>query len=199
MPAVDLTGKRFGHLTVIGRHGSTKSKRAKWMCRCDCGKTVSRQSQYLRNKDRKTPRHCGCRHGNMKHGMTNSRIYRIWIGMRRRCLDSSDKDWKNYGQRGITVCPQWGDFQTFYRDMGEPPTRRHTLDRVDNSGPYSPKNCRWATPLEQSSNKRTNIHIITPKGEMTIAQAAVAFGIKRSTLYARLRRYGWEVEKALNL
>jgi hypothetical protein len=201
MPAVDLTGRVFGYLTVLHRApiATAKTKTARWVCQCACGNVVERQSQYLRNTTRKYPRSCGCHHGNEMHKMSYSRPFRIWMGLRSRCTKPTDKDWKNYGARGITVCPQWlHSFETFWRDMQPGYADSLTLDRLDVNGPYSPDNCRWATTYQQANNTRYNRHIDTPKGRMTIAQAARAFGLKPVTLYARLTRYKWPLERALS-
>lgn len=199
-PAKDLTGQRFGYLTVIERNGTSTGKvqKARWLCKCDCGNTVTRESQYLRSKHRTTPRSCGCHHGNETHKMSYTPLFSVWTGMKRRCLQPKDKDWHNYGARGITVCERWRDsFENFYADLHEGYQKGLTLDRIDVNGPYSPENCRWATPEQQGNNTRTNVFIDTPKGRMTVSQAARAFGVKVVTLQARLWRYGWSVERAL--
>lgn len=199
MRSVDLTGQKFGYLTAIRRAGTSKCGRAMWVCRCDCGTEVERLSQYLRAAAREHPRSCGCRHGNTQHGMTNSRPFRIWGNMKDRCLNPNAKDYKNYGGRGITVCAEWAaSFEAFWRDMQGGYADNLSLDRKDNSGPYSPENCHWATQLEQHNNKRSNTWIDAPEGRVTISQAARARGMQPQTLCARLYRYGWPLAKALN-
>lgn len=201
MPAVDLTGQRFGYLTVVERNGSTsgRTRCARWLCQCDCGQQVTRTSQYLRSKHRTHPRSCGCHHGNETHKMSDGRPYRVWTHMRRRCTDPSYPDWGNYGARGITVCPQWLEsFEVFWADMQDGYSPHLTLGRIDNEGGYAPENCRWETARQQGNNKRSNVIIDTPKGPMTLAQAARAYNIKPITLQARIRRYGWSVERALH-
>lgn len=202
MPAVNLAGQVFGYLTVLHRAPATqsKTKTARWICRCACGAIVERQSQYLRNTSRIYPRSCGCHHGNEKHRMSDTRPFRIWMGMRSRCTKPDDKDWRNYGARGITVCARWLEsFSNFWDDMQAGYASNLTLDRIDVNGPYSPENCRWATSYDQANNTRYNKHIDTPKGRMTIAQAARTFGIKPVTLYARLARYKWDLDRALTM
>ena len=197
MPAKDLTGHQFGYLTVIRRAGSTTgaSRCATWECRCLCGNMVVRASQYLRAVHRMYPRSCGCHHGNETHKMTGTALHHIWLGMRRRCRDLSNAD---YGGRGILVHPRWEQsFEAFYADMGAGYARGLTLGRVDNSGPYAPNNCRWETPVEQANNRRSSRFITTPKGRMTIAQAARAFGIAKGTLYARIVCRGWPIKQAV--
>jgi hypothetical protein len=131
--------------------------------------------------------------------MTNTALFNIWAKMKQRCMNPNSKDYPRYGGRGITLCERWLKFERFFTDMGTGYKSSLTLDRIDNNGPYSPENCRWATSSEQSNNRRSNKRIQTPLGEMTVAQAALAYGVKKSTLEARLGRYGWSVEKALNL
>ena len=198
--ALDLTGQTFGFLTALSRQGTSagKNKKARWLCRCCCGNTVVRESQYLRTKHRAAPRHCGCQHGNKTHGMTSARPYQIWSKMRGRCLNPSDKDWPRYGARGITVCPTWAQsFDAFWADMRSTYQRTLSLERMDNNGPYSPENCRWATASEQSSNTRSTVWLDTPRGRMTLEAAALAYGLRSVTLAARLNRYKWPLEKAL--
>ena len=197
----DLTGQTFGYLTVISRAGTTKHGCATWHCRCQCGKLVPRQSQYLRNRQRKHPRSCGCHYGDSQrtHGMTNTIPFYKWSGMRNRCHNPRCKDYKNWGARGITVCARWREsFEAFWADMGPSYKPGLSLGRINNSKGYSPKNCRWETAKEQGNNTRCNIFIVTPKGRMTIAQAAETYGIPVGTLHARIRRYGWTVKSALN-
>ncbi len=200
MTVVDLIGQRFGFLTVLRRapQSLARVKTARWVCVCDCGTVVERQSQYLRKKSRVYARSCGCRHGNETHKMTDTRPHRTWVAMRHRCSDPKNKDYKNYGARGITVCARWQEsFENFWADMAAGYSADLTLDRVDVNGPYTPENCRWATAKQQSNNRRSNVMLDTPKGRMTTAQAAQVYGLKPVTLYARLNRYKWPLMRAL--
>ena len=171
---------------------------ALWECQCQCGVVVIRRSQYLRASHRIHPRSCGCHHGNDTHKMTFTRPYNIWSGMKRRCINVKDKDFRNYGARGITVCDQWvNSFEQFWLDMQSSYQDGLTIDRIDTNKGYSPQNCRWATAREQGNNTRNSHYIDTPLGVMTIANAARAYGLKKATLHARITRYKWGVEKAL--
>lgn len=204
MPAKDLTGQRFGYLTALARHGTStgRTKKATWLCRCDCGVEVVRESQSLRSIHRPNAKHCGCRgnEANRTHGMTGTRPYRIWSGMRRRCTDSNDKDFKNYGARGVTVCKRWAkSFENFWADMGGGYADHLTLDRKNVNKGYSKANCQWATVREQGNNTRFNRWLETPKGCMTVAQAARTYGLEKGTLSARLTRYGWPLHEALTV
>ena len=131
--------------------------------------------------------------------MSETRPYRIWQGMRERCTNPADKDYPNYGGRGIGVCAPWLEsFQNFWNDMRHGYEDNLTLGRVRNSGPYSPENCRWETGRQQSNNKRNNVIVETPMGQMTLTQAARAYGLAVGTLHARIYRYKWDVQTALS-
>ena len=140
-PAKDMTGLRFGHLLVLTREGSKvtvgTSARALWRVRCDCGKDFLIQGQSLRSNHRTKPKSCGCHHGETvaTHNMTNTRQWVIWRNMRSRCNSPSDKDWSNYGARGITVCSEWNNsFEKFWEDMGSSYQDHLTLERKDVNG-----------------------------------------------------------------
>lgn len=202
MPAKDLSGKVFGYLTVVCRAPTpenARNKTARWRVRCVCGKEIDAIGVNLRNDREK--KSCGCRRSEQlvsargSHGMTKHPAWVSWRNMRLRCTNPEDKDWHNYGGRGITVCEAWlNSFDAFWLDMGPTWAPGLTLDREKNALGYSPDNCRWATPEEQGNNTRVNVRIQTPKGEMTVAQAAKAFGVKPVTLRQRIRK-GWPPEQ----
>jgi len=132
----------------------------------------------------------------MKHGMHGTKTYQVWKSMRERCLCKTSRAYNRYGGRGITICERWESFENFYADMGDRPEGK-TIDRIDNDGPYSPENCRWATDIEQANNKRNN-RLLTYKGKtQTVPQWARELGIKTGTIAVRLSR-GLPIEKVLN-
>lgn len=198
--AHNLIGERFGRLVVIGRSPNRAGEtNAIWLCRCDCGNESEVRSGSLKNGGTQS---CGCLcrdrviAAKTTHRMTKSREYRCWRGIKQRCNNPNDRGYKNYGGRGIRVCGRWNEsFERFFEDMGEAPEGM-SLDRIDNNGDYSPKNCRWATPETQHRNRRNN-HVLTARGKsMIIWDWHKETGANRSTILSRLRR-GWSHEEAI--
>ena len=207
MPAKDLTGLKFGYLTVLKRSGSTGAERkrrsAMWLVRCICGKEYRAIGQNLRNPRRPGIKSCGCRHGETilsvtgSHGMAKTSQYIVWINMRSRCRNPKDKYYPNYGGRGIKVCDRWYDsFTAFWEDMNSGYQSHLMIERKNNNGDYCKENCRWGTQNRQSNNRRNSTFITTPLGKMTVTQAARRYGFKDVTLFARIRN-GWKEEDLL--
>lgn len=155
----DITGQRFGRLTVIGREGTNKHRASTWRCLCDCGSEIVVVGSNLRTGWSQS---CGCIRKDRltTHGKRKSRLWAVWMGMRRRCNKPYDPAYHNYGGRGITVCDEWNDFQAFH-DWAiangydeNAPKGQCTIDRIDNDKGYSPDNCRWVDMKVQSNNKR---------------------------------------------
>lgn len=192
----DRTGKRYGRLVVLRRLHENNS-RSLWVCQCDCGNTVTVRLSELALGNVKS---CGCSpkgRAPLNHGMSKTRIYRIWKMMHQRCNNPKSQGYENYGGRGIRVCPEWDMFEQFYADMGLPPSKDHTLDRCDNNKDYSKGNCKWATWAEQHRNRRDN-RLITAFGETKcMTEWAEEYGLPVSTLKNRLFRAKMPPEDAL--
>ena len=124
------------------------------------------------------------------HGMSKTPEYRAWIHMKDRCFNPNSKDYPNWGGRGITVCDRWLNFENFLADMGSRPTTKHSLDRIDNDGDYSPKNCKWSTKAEQQNNRRYNRLITIDDVTLTIAQWTKEMGFNEHCISRRLND-GW--------
>lgn len=127
---------------------------------------------------------------------SESAEYRAWSHMWSRCTNKNVKEYSYYGGRGITICAEWREFDNFLADMGQRPSSRHSIDRIDVNGNYEPANCRWATYTQQARNRRSN-RIIEFQGERrTLAEWAEAIGLDVRTLHSRLVG-GWSLERAL--
>ena len=199
---IDLTGKTFGYWTVISRTVNSKEGRSMWMCRCKCGTERAVRGYNLRNG---TSKSCGCLSAEMTkersttHGMTGTRLYKIWGQMIQRTTNKNDPWYSYYGGRGIVVCEEWrNSFEPFKAWAVENGYKDNlTLDRRNNEEGYSPENCRWVTRAVQEENTRRT-HFLTYKGKTkSITEWAKATGIKRSVLYDRINKMGWDIERAL--
>ena len=163
----DLTGQKFGRLTALKPTEKRRNNCVVWLCKCECGNYCEKKGSDL---VRGSTRSCGCLlketssqlpykyHGNRTHGMGHTRIYYIWSNMKDRCFRPACKNYKNYGGRGITVCPEWkNSFEAFYDHVSKLPhygEEGRSIDRINNDGNYEPNNVRWATRKEQRNNQR---------------------------------------------
>lgn len=212
MKAIDLTNQRFGLLTVIEFYGSISKGQSKparyWVCKCDCGNIVTVLANSLRQGRTFS---CGClrserlKERNEKHNMSHSTLYHAWSNMKERCFNKNNPRYKDYGYRGITVCEEWLDFDTFRKwslENGFIERKQNnrsllSIDRIDNNGNYEPSNCRWVDNCIQANNKR-NVKQYTYKGRtQSLSQWAREMGINLSTLHSRINRLGWSLEEAL--
>jgi hypothetical protein len=195
---VELAGKRFGRLTAIERVGSDGSN-AFWKCICECGKETQIRTCHLRSGK---VRSCGCgpkgRH-RYEHGMTGTRVYGIYRQMHQRCENPNAEGYENYGGRGIAVCEEWNNFPQFFEDMGEPPSVKYTLDRIDVNAGYSKENCKWSTYKEQHRNRRDNSNITAFGKTQCVTAWAEEYEMPVSTLRNRLNRANMAPEDALTV
>lgn len=184
-----MVGERFGMLTVIEK--ATINGRTRLSCQCDCGSTTTVD---LGNARAGRTTSCGCRVRKLG-GKWDTPTYRSWKAMRERCCVPASKDYQFYGARGVRVHERWvDDFLSFLSDMGERPDGM-TLDRIDVNGSYEPGNCRWATPEQQSANRRNTL-FLTANGETAaLSEWARRLGVEPSTLRNR-KKAGWSDEKA---
>lgn len=211
---MNLVGERFGRWFVkeVGEpytFPSTNHSKIRYVCKCDCGvEKLVREDSLLRGDSKS----CGClakekiKEAITKHGLSHHKLYNVWNDMRRRCNDPSRKDYKHYGQRGITVCERWNDslngFNAFLEDMSLSYKEGLELDRIDVNGNYYKENCRWTDRRTQVINRRFigngfDAHIIEFNGEkLCISQWADRLGINKEIISDRLNKLNWDVEKA---
>lgn len=202
----DYIGLKFGRLTVVEESGpivrTDGGKRRAMKCICDCGNITIVVADSLSSGRSKS---CGCLQREAisklftKHGLKGAPEYKIWKDIRKRCNNPNDKYYHRYGGRGITICKEWDNFETFLKDMGPRPKsdERMTIDRIDNDKGYSPDNCRWVTNKANCRNTSRN-RLIEFRGEIhCLNEWAEIFGIRRERIKARLDRDGWSIERAL--
>lgn len=194
---VDLTGQRFGRLTVIKR-APNKGRRTVWLCECDCGTEKEIRQEDLRSNKTVS---CGCYlHERItKHGMSEESIYRTWASMKDRCLNANGASYERYGAKNRTVCEKWREFEPFYEYVSKLPhfgEDGYTLNRINNNGNYEPGNVEWATDIQQMNNMSAN-HLLEYRGSVhTVTEWARIKGLPIECFRNRISR-GWSVEKAL--
>lgn len=192
-------GKKFGKLTVVSFGYDKKRQNNTWKCRCDCGNEIE---VFPGNAKSGRVRSCGCAQIESAtiHGQRYTRLYGIWVGMNRRCLNTNHPSYQNYGGRGISVCEDWRNFETFYEwAYANGYSDELSIDRKDVNGNYEPLNCQWATDKRQARNRR-NTRLITVFGEtLAVADAIEKYGkgINLNTVLKRMDKYGFSAEKAL--
>lgn len=201
---IDLTGQRFGRLTVTGVAPRLKpNDDTRWHCQCDCGEPRIVRSKALRRGMTLSCR-CYTKEVTAKRNATrdflvvrNAREYAVWFGMRARCHNPDHIGYADYGGRGIAVCERWREsFEAFLEDMGKRPAGM-SIDRIDNDGPYAPDNCRWATQKEQMRNTSRN-HYVEANGErLIVTDWAAKTGISVALIHDRIKR-GWSEADAVS-
>lgn len=197
--AKDLTGKKFGNLTVV-KKVERKNRSNQWLCKCDCGKEVV---CYQYNLERGTSTSCGClrsyyaKKTRSCHGESTGKFYKKWSSIKTRCYNKNTPCYKNYGGRGIKMCDEWLDFWNFrewaYKNGY---SEGLTLERIDVNGNYEPSNCKWIPMEEQAINKRNNSFIEYGGKKQTISQWSKELGVGKEVLSYRYRA-GWTPEECL--
>jgi len=194
----DLTGRRFGRLSVIGVDDRGTRKTYFW-CKCDCGTVKSIRGDGLLSGSIVS---CGCKkreqdrinlEANHKHKMSHTRPYEIWQGMKGRCYNPHDTRYDRYGGRGITVCDEWKeDFAKFYEwALNNGYSENLTIDRIDNDKGYFPENCRWVDQETQARNRASNVRIKIGNATKTLTEWCEIFELDYKTVFARYRRNGF--------
>lgn len=192
--AVDLTGQRFGRLTVIefaGHVAAGRERKRTWLCRCDCGASIQVIAGSLRTSNTIS---CGCVHKEIvgarfrTHGASNgqdgTRTYSAWLAMKARCTYPQHIGWADYGGRGITVCDRWASsYEAFLADMGPCPPG-HTTDRENCNGNYEPGNCRWLPGHLQARNTRKTVRVVYNGEAIPLISACEATGLRYGSIMA---------------
>ena len=203
MERINLSGKKFGPLLVLGEVASKEAK-GYWEVRCDCGKIATKAANELLRKNRPIR---GCSHQcaisrsllasqRTTHGRSGTPLYIAWRNLLDRTQNPKHSAYKNYGGRGIQVCERWRKgFSFFLLDMGASWQKGLEIDRIDNEQGYSPENCRWATRKENSRNRRSTIY--RDGFPLDWREQAKSRGMKWSTLHYRIQ-HGWSWEKICN-
>lgn len=210
---IDLSGQKFGRLTVIkqaddhicpsGRH------LVRWLCRCECGDYTTVIACHLKSGHTTS---CGCFNleklviRSKKHELTYTRLYYIWASMKSRCYNSNDTNYKHYGARGITICDEWKDDVKVFYDWAmangyDDKAKKYkcTIDRIDVNKGYSPENCRWVDMKIQGRNKRSN-RIIAINGEShCLVEWCEILNLKYKKVSDRINKLHWSPERALEL
>ena len=202
---IDISGDTYERLTVVKPYGYKISKNGSktlyWLCKCSCGNETLATARMLKQRYKKS---CGClqAENRIKSGKLNRKYFSKddrWLAseltsMKKRCYNKENKDYRHYGVRGIILCDEWlkdvNSFITWAKNSGF--AMGLTIDRIDVNGNYEPSNCRWATWKEQNNNKRNTVKIIDLRDglEKPISEIAEDIGIKYTTFYMRLKKFG---------
>lgn len=193
----DVKDTESGFLTVICLSDNRIGNTAHVECKCKCGNIITARWHDIKAKIRSS---CGCNKNTPKtHGMSKTKVYYVWSGMIQRCYNENAPSYRRYGGRGIGVCDRWLEsFENFYEDVGDPPSKGHSLDRPNNNGDYDVENWRWATWIEQANNKCTNIMITIDNETKSMANWArdERCLVNYKTLKQRVKK-GWHPEEAI--
>lgn len=195
---IDLTGKKFGLLTVLRDSGKREYGSAVWVCKCDCGNVIEANGAVLRRGDKKS---CGCYKGtgNLRHGMSKTRLYRIWTGMLTRCGKNKRSRKKCYIDDDIEVCDEWKRFEPFAKwALNSGYSDELTIERIDNRKGYSPDNCMWADMYVQANNRKCCVYFEKDGKRQTLKQWCVELGLDYKLIHNRINKLGWSFERAIS-
>lgn len=194
---IDITGNKYGKLTVVRRAENGPGGVARWECLCECGHTSIVSGRNLKSGAVKS---CGClTGGRTTHNMSKTRLYREWAGIKARCYYKSQAGYKSYGARGIRMCDEWlNSFEAFaewalsngYRDD-------LTIERIDNGKDYTPDNCKWISLGDQANNRRSNIRITYNGETRNLSEWCKIYGRDYRFVHNRIRKSGWDFERAM--
>lgn len=190
-------GDTFNDWTVIEKLGY----KGKYRCRCICGYLQNVKGSDLRKGKSRMCRYCASEQSNTgtTHGMRNTTEYNTWVHMIQRCHNPNNKDYDNYGGRGIQVCDMWREsFEAFYMTIGPKPTPEHTIERINTNGNYEPGNVKWATRTEQNRNQRSNVNLTIDGVTKSVSEWSLHDDcpVSKFTIFKRLNR-GWEPRRAV--
>ena len=200
----NLVGKLFGNSIVLCKFGKTKNNDTIWSLKCKCGQTYQATTGHLNANRAKQCQICsaiiansaGIKHGDSPRGKS-SLTYSTWEGIIRRCNNKNSPHYERYGGRGIKVCKKWLKYENFKNDMGDRPSNKYSIERIDNNKGYNKGNCRWATRLEQMQNVHTNVRLLIKGEKISLHAAARKYNISPSTLIYRIRRQGKKPDEAI--
>lgn len=195
-PTIDcMIGKKFGKLFVEKWEGKNKHNQKIYLCKCECGKSVTVSGISLRSGHTKS---CGCNliayyksGARKRHESTRTKLYRIWASMKQRCTNSSSNNYARYGKRGIKVCDEWMNSFECFRDWALQNGYKQglSIDRINNDGNYCPSNCRWATAKEQCNNTSRTVKIEFDGETKSISEWAETLGVHPTTMRSYVRAH----------
>lgn len=201
MKFIDLTGKKFGRMYVVGI--SKRCKHTRWNCLCDCGNRKEVLGCHLKSGKIIS---CGCASIerisalNKTHGESKTRLYSIWSGIKSRCYDKNVSRYARYGSRGITVCEEWKNNYLSFKQwaMENGYADNLSIDRINNDGNYEPSNCRWADSQQQSNNTSTTIKIEYNDNIYSAKQIATLFNVNYKKFIYGFHKFNNDLIKAIN-
>jgi hypothetical protein len=197
LPTKNISNQKYNRLTAIKFSHRNKYYREVWVFRCECG--IEKLIELYPVKKGIT-KSCGCYNIGIitTHGQTYHPLFQTWINLKSRCYNENHKSYKYYGGRGITMSDEWkNSFFAFKNDIGERPSKKHSIDRIDNYKGYFPDNCRWVTMSEQCRNKRKTVFFEYNGEKKNLNDICDDLKLSHNMVYNRINKLGWNLEKAL--